>query len=189
MKATAQQTCETCHHWDGKPPLTLCRKNPPTTQGWPKTCKADWCGAWVKRERPQPANERTPVSTRADSNMALVWNYAYVRDYPERATQWLTTVGADRASIPEPLLVLVDNPLGNPRTEPMPEIAEQGHAIDPIYFWAEQIPGFDNEEDDDAYVALLISDDDQEAVAASRQALDQMSVCHPWRELVQQAGR
>lgn len=161
----------------------MCRKNPPTTHGWPKTCKADWCGAWAKRNRPEQVSERPPMSVRAEEKLSLVWNYAYVHAYPARAAQWLAAVLADRASIPEPLHVLVDNPLGNPRTDPMPEIAEHGHAVDPIYFWAEQIPGFDNEEQDDTYVALLISDDDGDAVAASRQALDQLAADHPWRRL------
>lgn len=41
--------CADCHFWDVVPDedghvLGLCRRNPPTYDGWPMTSGEDWCG-------------------------------------------------------------------------------------------------------------------------------------------------
>lgn len=184
MRNPDQQTCETCHHWDGDKQPSICRKNPPTPAGWPQTAITDWCGAWARTQR-SPVRPQTRL---AECACALLWNYAFVRDYPERATLWLETVLADPAAIPEALRVLVDAPLGDPRTMLMPETADRGPCCDVLYFWAEQIPGFDNEEDDHGYIALIISSDDADAVATSRQAFEELPIDHPWQALAWQVG-
>lgn len=41
-------TCDQCRHWDndGMSPYGVCRKNPPTGSGWPRTSRKDWCGEY-----------------------------------------------------------------------------------------------------------------------------------------------
>ena len=70
----------------------------------------------------------------------------------------------------------------------MPETADRGPCCDVLYFWAEKIQGFDNEEDDNGYIALIISSDDADAVATSRQALEELPNDHPWRALARAAS-
>ena len=59
-------TCPNCLYWDrhGGDPYGVCRANPPTGNGWPRTSRDDWCGHWEAAPvpPPPPAPEPKPVA-------------------------------------------------------------------------------------------------------------------------------
>jgi hypothetical protein len=63
MQSTLSDTCPTCKYWDrhGTDPYGICRANPPTGSGWPRTSRDDWCGRWEILPTPAPAP--LPTST------------------------------------------------------------------------------------------------------------------------------
>ena len=76
----ASNTCDQCRHWDndGMSPYGVCRKNPPTGSGWPRTSRKDWCGQfggnaarYVAEATAQPVMNPLPLSETVEGNRAI----------------------------------------------------------------------------------------------------------------------
>lgn len=63
-------TCDQCRHWDndGMSPYGVCRKNPPTGSGWPRTSRKDWCGEWCAWVAVGPVPNHAQAEAHAASN-------------------------------------------------------------------------------------------------------------------------
>lgn len=61
--------CIDCHFFDthgDDHPTGICRERPPSAGGWPRVAKWDWCGAFVKADKPAatPAVEAQTMAPR-----------------------------------------------------------------------------------------------------------------------------
>ena len=174
----SSKDCNTCGAWqsmeDGR---GQCRRNAPSMEGWPWTSDTDWCCQWIKDVRPKPV-----IRKKQD-----VWqvgiNYVFVRDYPELVSTWLLAATTAPEHIPEALRPVLADLFGSVLTVPMPHWQEQGPSCEAVLSWAEQFPGFSNDDtatDDDDYCGLLSMVAPAE-IAASQQALAEIPADHPWR--------
>jgi hypothetical protein len=67
MNAANPSACQTCRFWERAPDpvdgteLGMCRRFPPTYDGWPMTGPDDWCGEYDQNESVCIAPPRTDL--------------------------------------------------------------------------------------------------------------------------------
>ncbi len=171
------KTCETCGAWQAMDVSGQCRMKAPTAEGWPWTSENDWCREWIKDERPKPPAK--------EDFWQVGINYVFVRDYPEQAAAWLAAARVCPEGIPAPLVPVLSDLFGSVLTEALPDWRDNAPCCERLLLWAEQIPGFCNQEDetDDEYQGLLMSMAHEAEIEASKQALAEIPADHPWRSM------
>lgn len=78
-------TCDQCRHWDndGMSPYGVCRKNPPTGSGWPRTSRKDWCGEYgYPVVEAYPVIDPLPLYKTVKANHAQAEAYAVSNGLP-----------------------------------------------------------------------------------------------------------
>lgn len=169
--------CDTCKAWQyTDTDKGECRISAPHVTGWPRTGNQDWCCQWSKREYKPVTSEDTL------QQWQIGLNYAYARDYPERAQAWLAAImdnGVD--NIPNVLRPLLTEPHRGAITPPMPDDSDDGHCCEALMQWAEAFPHFCNDADEiDEFASVLISIADEAELVANRAIHASLPANHPW---------
>lgn len=174
------KTCKNCGAWQPSAEKGQCRKNAPVTGGWPATDATDWCLQWSKAGAPKKFF--APQAKRMES-WQLGINYAFVRDYPADAANWLKAAMAEPDKIPAKLRPVLDNVFGEVWTEKLPDLGEDGTGYETIFLWAEKLPGFFNEDAPEEDLGLLMTMQEPDEIQASHLALSGIAESHPWRTM------